>query len=140
MPEYALVKDAMTQSVHTMTPAHSIQDAREVFESRRIRHLPIVDDNGVFLGLVTQRDILKADISSLTDIENNVQALVDSQTSVAEIMINSVKTVTGDTPLREAATLLLEHKYGCLPVLDGDRVAGIITEADFIRIALDCCL
>ena len=86
--------------------------------------------------MITNRDILACTISRLSDIDEKIQEEIDRAIRVSDVMQSEVECVTPDTPLREAARLLFEHKCGCLPVLEGRKLVGILTEADFLRLAM----
>jgi CBS domain-containing membrane protein len=102
----------------------------------RIRHVPVVDKIGDFVGLITHRDILAVTVSRLAGIAPEVQADLDGGIKARDIMNNDVCTVEPGTDLKDAAKMLLRHKYGCLPVLEGQRLIGMITEADFLRLTI----
>jgi CBS domain-containing protein len=86
---------------------------------------------------LTHRDILAATISELAGIDRQTQDEIESGIPIREIMQTDVVTVTADLSLKEAAKLLLEEKYGCLPVICDEKLCGIITEADFLRLTID---
>src|SRR5262249_34058144 len=72
-----------------------------------------------------------------SDLPLSMQRDMLKTISVAEIMTTSVETVEPDTPLSDAAQIMMENKYGCLPVLDGMELVGILTESDFVRFVSD---
>ena len=130
------VKDLMSNDVLSMREDESIAKARAIMNVARIRHVPVVDREGDFVGLITHRDILAVTVSRLADITPEIQADLDEGIKARDIMNSDVCTVGPDTRLNEAANTLLRHKYGCLPVLDGRRLLGMITEADFLRLTI----
>lgn len=130
------VQDLMSKELFQLRRGDTLRTARSMMNLARIRHIPIVDDAGVFIGLVTHRDILHATVSKFADVDRNVQDELDSGIPITEIMRTDVKTVAPQAPLRHAAELLLTHKYGCLPVLEDGVLVGIITEADFLRLTI----
>lgn len=131
------VYDLMTKEVFSLHNTDTLYLARSVMNMAKIRHVPIVDKNDKFIGLVTQRDILAATVSRLADIDQKTQDEIDAGIPIKEIMRIDVTTIKSDTSLKDAAKLLLEHKYGCLPVLDGKgRLIGILTEADFLSLTI----
>lgn len=131
-----LVKDIMSKDVFYLKQTDSLKTARSMMALARIRHIPIVANGMEFRGLVTHRDILAATISKFADVDRTVQDEIDAGIPVAEIMRYDVTTVTPDTLAREAASLLLDHKYGCLPVVEGRTLKGIVTEADFLKLTI----
>lgn len=118
----------MTRDVVTLKETQNLAKADELLRLHRIRHLPVVRQEKL-VGLITHRDLLRAAATHATDPA--AQPLW-----AADIMTRDVQTVRPDTPLRRAVTLMLEHKYGCLPVVDeGGVLQGILTEADLVRYA-----
>ncbi len=130
------VKEFMTDTVFTLQAEDNMLDARHLMNLAKIRHAPITDDYGNFEGLVTDRDLLACTISRLAEIDENIQREIDSTVLVKDIMNKDIICVTEDTDIKDAAMLLLEYKYGCLPVVKGRSLVGIITESDFIKISL----
>ena len=125
------IDEFMTPEPITMRETDTINDARKVMTEKHIRHIPITDNAKHLLGLVTQRDILAATVPDHQVSEANLNK------NLSEIMIRDVSTIHQTDSLRQAAIYLQSHKYGCLPVLSDDRVIGIITDSDFIDIAIN---
>jgi len=98
-----------------------------------IRHAPIVDREGELVGLVTERDLARFALFDSPDAPLSVEREVLGGRRVREVMGTEVDTLEPDATLREAAELLLENKVGCVPIVEGRRVVGILTEADFVR-------
>ena len=123
------VGELMTRSsLVTLTETQNLAQADELLRLHRIRHLPVVR-NGKLVGLITHRDLLRAAAQRGPDP-------VKQPLWASDVMVRDVKTVRSDTPTREAVKLMLENKYGCLPVVGADgQLVGIITEADMVRFA-----
>ena len=132
-PRERLVKDLMTEKVFTLGPSDSLVSLEDLMDSRRIRHVPIVDREGDLIGLVSHRDLARSALGRLDDLPISVERDILRARRVREIMMSEPETVDPDAPLSEAAALLLENKIGCLPVVEGSRLVGILTEADFVR-------
>lgn len=130
------VQDLMSEELFTLTPADTVYKAREVMLNNRIRHIPIVDTDGEFVGLVTKHDILEISVSALADIDNDTRDELESAIPLAEIMITDITIAYADSSLLEAAKFMLEQKHGCLPVFHNEQLIGILTEADFVKLAL----
>jgi CBS domain-containing protein/nucleotide-binding universal stress UspA family protein len=132
-PEVAMrVGDLMTREVITVSPDTSVQDAQALMLKANIRHL-VVTEGGSLAGIVTDRDIrlnLPSPATSLSAWEVNYLV---SRLTVERAMTRTVLTVTPDTETAEAATLMLGHRIGALPVLEGTRIVGIVTETDLLR-------
>jgi CBS domain-containing membrane protein len=130
------VRDIMTDKLIALRDSYSLYTARQIMDMARIRHIPIVDADGVFIGLVTHRDMLSAAVSKLAEIDDETQDEIYSGIPIKEVMRQDVRHTTPDAPLRDAAQMLLSHKYGCLPVVENKKLAGILTESDFIRLSI----
>ncbi len=130
------VKDIMTSPVFSLKETDSLHNARSLMDLRRIRHIPVVTLDNEFTGLVTHRDILSATISRLAELDPETQKEIDSGIPIREIMRVDIATVTEETSLKTAAEILLNHKYGCLPVVGDNALVGIVTEADFLRLTI----
>ena len=118
----------------TVSPSTTLDDAISLMQDHNFRHLPVVDRRGALVGLLTQSDVLAATDSILRDRENRLPV---TRLPVEDMMITRVMTVDVETSLRSAAKLIEKHKIGCLPVLEGDRLVGIITDSDFVGIAIN---
>ncbi|MFO7717208.1 MAG: CBS domain-containing protein [Thermodesulfobacteriota bacterium] len=130
------VRDVMTPDPYAMHDADDLYLARSIMQLGRIRHIPIVDDRNHFSGLVTHRDILEATVSKLAEVDHSTQAELDASIPIEAIKRTDVITIAPETSLREAAEILFKHKYGCLPVVDGETLVGILTEADFLKLTM----
>ena len=131
------IKNIMTEDVFTLNEQDSLSAAKDLMDLARIRHIPIVNDQNVFVGLLTHRDILAATISILAEIDRSTQNEIEAGIPIREIMQTDVVTIHPQESLKIAAQLLLKEKYGCLPVVCEGRLCGIITEADFLRLTLE---
>jgi len=130
------VTDLMTREMFTLREEDSLKTARSMMSLARIRHIPIVNDRLEFIGLVTHRDILSATISKFADVDKKTRDEIDEGIPASEVMRTDVTVITPDTSLRDAAEILLNHKYGCLPVVEEGVLVGIITEADFLKLTI----
>ena len=128
-----LVRDLMTDRVFTLGPGDNLAALEDLMDARRVRHVPIVDREGDLVGLVSHRDLARGALGRLDDVPISVERDVLRTRRVREIMTTEPETVDPDTALSEAASMLLENKIGCLPVVEGMRLVGILTEADFVR-------
>lgn len=127
------VSDAMTGRVYTVEPDDPLSLVWEVMRERGVRHVPVLDAEGDLVGLVTHRDLLRASLVEQNDLPRVIERALLERTRVADVMVQSVETVSPDDELPDAARLMLEQKFGCLPVVEGRRLVGILTESDFVR-------
>ena len=131
------IEEFMTPEPYTLRETDSLNDARKIMTEKHIRHIPIIDndnDNHV-LGLVTQRDVLAATEPGFKVQTKGISCELDIK--LADIMIRDVSVIHREDSLRQAALYIQSHKYGCLPVVSDDRLVGIITDSDFIDIAIN---
>jgi acetoin utilization protein AcuB len=128
-----LVQDRMSKRPLTVSVDESLSGAHKYMEDQKIRHLPVLDKTGKMVGLVTEDDLLKAEPSEATLLSVwEIHSLL-TKVKVKDVMVKKVITTTGDTPIEEAAHLLLDHKIGCLPVVEDGKLVGIITESDLFQ-------
>ena len=126
------VRDLMTGAPITVSPATSMLDARHLLLSKHFRHLLVTKDDQL-VGIVTDRDIrlnLPSQATSLSVWEINHLL---TKLTVGQVMTESVITVGPNRDAADAARLMLDHKIGALPVTDGGRLIGIVTETDMLR-------
>ncbi len=119
------VSDVMSTDLVTVGPGESARRAYEIMRDRRIRHLPVVDD-GRLIGILSDRDLRPVLLSpGLTGA------------TVAELMSEEPATIAPGAPVEDAASLLVVRKIGCLPVVEGARLVGIVTETDLLAVLVE---
>lgn len=123
----------MSTNLITVPPSATLAEARSLMRDNRIHHLPVTDD-GKLIGLVTLTNVLAATDSFLRDERNRIHA---NEIIVADVMVTDVATVDINASLRQAALFLEKHKIGCLPVMKDRNLVGIITDTDFVAIAIN---
>ncbi|MBC7216659.1 MAG: CBS domain-containing protein [Candidatus Caldatribacterium sp.] len=131
-----LVRDRMTREVVTIPSSTTILEAQKIMRESRVRRLPVVD-GGRLVGIVTYNDLLEASPSKATTLSRFELTYLLSKMTVAEIMTRNVITVSPDVPIEEAALIMQRNQIGGLPVLEGERVAGIITESDIFEVFVE---
>jgi CBS domain-containing protein len=127
----------MTPDVVTISPGASIQALQDLMNDKFIRHVPVVDEEGTMLGLVSDRDLLRQTMGVDLSLPISTRREVFAAVRVADIMTQDVESVDVDAPVGEAASIMLENKFGCVPVIEEGLLAGILTEADFVRHVAD---
>jgi len=116
-----LVIERMTTTPVTIAGNLTVTQALEVIERRNVHHLPVLNDRGALVGIITERDLLRAKGSELVD----------------NLMERRVITVTEYTPLENAARIMADHKIGSLPVMRDGKLVGIITQTDLFKVFLE---
>lgn len=127
-----LVRDLMSPEVVTLGRDETLVIADRIMSLGRIRHMPVVTDDGRLCGLVSQRDLFRGALATALGIVGSDQMRLLGSILVREVMTPEPFTATPEMPLSQAAELMLLHKIGCLPVVEGDRLVGILTEGDFV--------
>ncbi len=132
-------KSKMERNPITISPDASFYEARKLIQEEGIRHLPVVDGKGKLVGIVTDRDIREAGPSDATLLSVQEINYLLGKLKVGGIMTPAEKLVTiqPDTLIEKAVQLLHDHKIGSLPVVDGDKLVGIITETDILELFVD---
>lgn len=129
------IEDVMTRNPSTLSRFSSLADARQLMSENKFRHVPVVDDDGGLLGIVSQRNVLAHGNADALAIGK--EELLENEKGIllADIMTSGLITITPKTSIRAAAQLILKHKVGCLPVLDHEsKMVGIVTDTDFVAI------
>jgi acetoin utilization protein AcuB len=133
-PESAMrVKNWMARPAATIRSDALVRGAIDLMKTRRLRHLPVVGHGGQLVGILTDRDLRQVIFGPAVQrrLPNLSEAL--KTLTVQEIMTRGVVTVRSTSEIREAARLMHKRKIGALPVVDGNRVVGILTESDVLR-------
>ncbi len=129
-----LVRDWMTREPFVVSPKTSIEEAVRTMRENRVRHLPVVKKDNTLAGIVTQTDLIQASPSKATSLSVWEINFLLAKMQVRDAMTTEVIVVEEECPLEEAALVMAEHKIGCLPVVRGRRLVGIITETDLFNI------
>ena len=127
------VKDLMQTDIATLRPGDALDIAEDIMGMGRIRHLPVVQANGRLVGIVSQRDLLKASISSVIQAPPYKQQKWLSKVPVRDVMSKSVVAVEAEADVEDAVNTLLIEKFGCLPVVEDKKLVGMLTETDLLR-------
>jgi acetoin utilization protein AcuB len=128
------VQDHMISPAITVMPDMPFQEALKMMQEYRFRRLPVVDKKGKLIGIVSERDLLNASPSPVTSLSIWELTYELSKIQVEELMTKEVVTTTPDTPIEDAARLMVEKNVGGLPVINGDNEpVGIITDRDIFE-------
>jgi CBS domain-containing membrane protein len=130
------VKDIMTTEVFVLHATQTLELVRSLMRIKHVRHVPIVDADNTFVGLMTHRDLLAQTISHLAEVDEDEQEYLDRHIHIVKTMKTDVVTADPEMDLCSAISLLLDHRYGCLPVVSDGKLVGIVTEADFLNLTL----
>ncbi|MBI3174963.1 MAG: CBS domain-containing protein [Chloroflexi bacterium] len=131
-----LVGERMSQPVISVSPDTPIHDALAMFKKEHIRRAPVIKD-GKMVGIVTETDLLNASPSPVSTLSVWEMNYLLSKVTVKQVMSKKVLTIKRDTPIEEAARIMADNKLGGLPVVDDNKVVGIITETDLFKVFLE---
>jgi acetoin utilization protein AcuB len=132
-----LIRERMSADPVTITAGTPITDALRVMRQSQVRRLPVLNKEGRLVGIVSEKDLLYASPSPTTSLSIYEMHYMLSQLCVTELMTADVMTVAPDTPLEEAARIMADNKIGGLPVMEQDKLVGIITETDVFKVFLE---
>jgi len=128
----AIVRNWMSKKVLTVEPRTPIAEAYRLMKEKRVRRLPVVE-RGRLVGIVTLGDVREASPSSATSLSIWELNYLWAQLTVDRVMKTRLVTISPEATIRDAARLMLEHRIGGLPVVEGSEIVGIITESDIFR-------
>ena len=133
-----LIREWMTRDVITVTPDTSMMKASKILKEKNIRRLPVVDESGKMVGIITDRDIKEASPSKATTLDVHELYYLLSEIKIKDIMTKNPFCVNESGTVEKAAVVMREKKVEGLPVVDDDdKVVGIITETDIFNVMID---
>lgn len=130
------VKNKMTANPFVISPDQTIPDAHEIMQQAGVKRLPVVK-KGKLVGVVSKEDISHASPSKATTFSVGEITYLLAKTKISKVMTKNPVTISPDALLEEAATLMRDHDVGFLPVMDGDKLVGIITQSDILDSFID---
>jgi CBS domain-containing protein len=129
----AQLSEIMNRGLITVDKHASLRRARRILDQHRIRHLLVMDGKRL-VGIVTDRDLRQAAPSSKSPLTTSEREEFMDELKVAEVMSRKLITASPDTTVREAARVMVSEKIGCLPVVSGNQLVGIVTETDLLEV------
>jgi len=132
-----LVGERMTRDPIVVRDDTPIDKALKIMRDNKVRRLPVLNDKGALVGIVSDRDLLFASPSPATSLSIYELHYLLARIAVADVMTTEVITVTEDTSLKEAARIMVDHRIGGLPVERKGELVGIITETDLFKTFLE---
>jgi acetoin utilization protein AcuB len=131
------ISDWMTKKVFTVTPDDNITTAIKLLKEKKIKHLPVVKNGGSVVGILSDRDIKDYTPSKATTFEIRELNYILFTTKVKEIMVKKVITAPPTMAIEEAAMIMYDNNIGCLPVVEHNKLTGIISDKDLFRVLVD---
>lgn len=130
----APVRTLMVTTVVSLTPSHRVWEARELFKSCGLHHLPVIDDARRLVGIVSHTDIYRAGVDDTFPEDAPAARATANNRVVGKLMRRDPVTIGPDAPLELAVSILAEGAFHALPVIDDDdRLVGMITTSDILR-------
>ena len=129
--------DVMTTDLKTVREDTDLSIAWDLMEDGHFRHLPVVDEDDRVVGLLSQRDLAKHALGGLDDLPVQERHAVLAEQTVGQIMVRSPETGEPSESLVSIGERMLDNKFGCMLIVEGDRLAGLITESDFVRLVVE---
>jgi acetoin utilization protein AcuB len=130
------VSDWMTKKVIVLNPDEYLADAIKLMKEHNIKHLPVAKDSKL-KGIISDRDIKEYSPSKATALDIYELHYLLANTKITDVMRTKVITTTPDTPIEDAAMVMLEHSLGCLPVIENTLLCGIISDKDIFHALVD---
>ena len=127
-----LVRDIMPKKMVTISESDRLSTVEDIMTLGRVRHMPVVH-GGKLVGVVSERDLLRASLSTLTEFGTEERRAFLHVVEIGRVMSSPAVTIGPMASVEEAARQMAEQKIGCLPVVDGEILLGLITETDVLR-------
>ena len=127
------VKDLMQTDIVTLRTNDTLDVAEDIMRMGRLRHLPVIQANNRLVGMVSQRDLLRASLSSVLKESAYQQQKWLGKIAVRDVMSKGVVAIEADADIEEALNVLLIEKFGCLPVVEEKKLVGVLTETDLLE-------
>ena len=131
-PSQKTVRDIMQQKVVTISAGDTLSTVEDIMTLGGVRHMPVVH-RGVLVGVVSERDLLRASLSNLTEFGMEERRAFLQVVEITQVMTTPPIVISPDSTVPQAARALADHKIGCLPVLEDGKLIGLVTEADVLR-------
>lgn len=133
-----IVEDLMTADPLSLHRAATLKDAHDLMREKNIRHIPVIDEQGMLVGMLTQKVMMAAVIGLLAKYGATALERKEKQQLVADLMLTDFATVTAEQSLAEVAAFFVKNRHGCLPVVTAEnKLIGILTSSDFVRLSAE---
>lgn len=132
-----LVRTVMTENPYTVYTDTPLSDAQAMMRREKVHRLPVLDHHKKLVGIVSEKDLLYASPSPASTLNVYEMSNLLSKVKVGDVMTKGVTTVGPDDLVEDAARKMSDHNIGGLPVVEGDKLLGIVTESDVFRLFID---
>jgi CBS domain-containing protein len=131
-PRGTRVRDIMSEKVVTISAGDRLSTVEDIMTLGHVRHMPVVR-SGQLVGVVSERDLLRASLSNLTDFGSEHRRAFLHAVEINRVMSSPPIVIPAEASVEEAALVMAEKKIGCLTVVQGDALVGMLTETDVLR-------
>jgi len=132
-----LLKDVMTTELITIEETGSLEDARQIFEKNQIRHILVVEGQKL-IGILSNHDLLRISFGdTYGDDQANVDDAIVNMLTVKDVMRHNPIFISPDSPIEDAIFILLNRRFHSLPVVKDEKLVGIVTTTDFLKLLVD---
>lgn len=131
------IERRMTLNPVTISPDASVVEASELMKKEKVHRLPVLDKDKKLVGVISEKDILYASPSPASSLSIHEMAYLLSQLTVRKLMTKNPVTIGKDVPVEEAARIMVDEDLSCLPVVEGDRLVGIVSKSDLFKILIE---
>ncbi len=132
-----IIERRMTRNPITIGPDASVVEASELMKQEKVHRLPVLDENKNLVGVISEKDILYATPSPASSLSIHEMAYLLSKLTVKKLMSKNPVTISKDTPVEEAARLMVDQDLSCLPVVEDKKLIGIVSKSDMFKILLE---
>ena len=126
------VRDIMPEKMVTVSAGDTLSTVEDIMTLGRVRHMPVTQA-GKLVGVVSERDLLRASLSTLSSFGADQRRAFLQAVEIARVMSTPAITIDPEATVEAAARIMADEKIGCLPVVQGERLLGLITETDLLR-------
>lgn len=131
-PATMTVRDLMARDPVTLDRNETLDLAESIMNLGRIRHMPVVD-NGKVIGIISQRDLFRSALIRALGFGRRATSALIKTIKIKEVMTEHVITTAPEVTVKEAARIMIDKKIGCLPVVENEKLVGLLTETDILR-------
>lgn len=135
---FSTVAQLMTTDPFCVTRDATLKDAHDLMRTKNVRHIPVIDDKGELVGMLTQKVMIAKVMGLMAQYGATALERKEKQQLVADIMLTDFAAVTPEQTLAQVAGFFVSNRHGCMPVVDAqNKLKGILTSSDFVRLAAD---
>ncbi|MDP5141388.1 CBS domain-containing protein [Rheinheimera baltica] len=132
------VAELMTVDPLCVTRDASLKDAHDLMRSKNVRHIPVIDEKGELVGMLTQKIMIAKVMGLMAQFGATALERKEKQQLITDLMATDFAAVTPDQSLKDVAGFFVTNRHGCMPVVDeNNKLMGILTSSDFVRLAAE---